>query len=112
MRQEFWELEILGTITALHFYGKLNADNTMGDRQKSMISWFHKRREQTLCQKLCTKHCAGDQKILIWSGHIVTRTWHLVKTNSAIDNMPVDEKTASTKHKCKTEDFQIKRQKN
>ncbi|KAF8218554.1 hypothetical protein L208DRAFT_1227815, partial [Tricholoma matsutake] len=44
LRQEFRELEILDTITALQFYGKLNANEMAGDRQKALISWFHKKK--------------------------------------------------------------------
>jgi hypothetical protein len=44
LRQEFHELEMLDTITALQFYGQLNTDSMMGDHQKSLISWFRRKR--------------------------------------------------------------------
>jgi len=111
LRQSFG-LEILGTITALHFYGKLNADNTMGASTKIYDFWFHKKKGADFMARAMPKHCAGDQKdpYLEWTHSDMD--WHLVKTNSAIDNMPVDEKDSKHKTKCKTEDFANKRQKN
>jgi hypothetical protein len=107
LRQEFRELEMLDTITALQFYGQLNADSMMGDRRKSLISWFREKRGPDFMPETMHKALQWGPKdpYLEWTHSDMD--WHIVKANSAINNSQVNGRTASSQGKHRTDDLYL-----